>query len=148
MAKSEHFIKRLTNQRIMKHLLSIIFLLIPIMTFSQEYETPKSFRHLKKVVLNESRSIIAFFPQDYTSEVNKVKISEILDDFYKNEDEMTRPLAFVSINLSTKTEILIGYSEGASEDPEFMFYKQEEPGVRSLQSIFGTQIFISGTGNI
>lgn len=98
--------------------------------------------------VNESRSIFAFFPQDYNPEVNKVKISKILDDFYKNEDEMIMPLAFVSINLSTKTEILIGYSEGASEDPEFLFYQQEEVGFRSLKSIYGKQIFISGNGNI
>ena len=132
----------------MKYLLSIIFLSIPIITFSQAYETPASFSHLQKVVLNESQSIMAFFPQDYNAEVNKVKISEILDDFYKNEDEMIMPLAFVSINLALKTEILIGYSEGASEDPEFWFYQQEEAGFRPLISVNGKQIFISGNGNI
>ena len=132
----------------MKHLLSILFLLIPILTFSQEYKTPESFRHLKKVILNERHSIFAFFPQDYNSEANKVKISEILDDFYKNEDEMIMPLAFVSVNLASETEILIGYTEGASEDPEFWFYQQEETGFRPMISVYGKQIFISGNGNI
>lgn len=136
------------NLNNMKHLLSIILLLIPILTFSQGFETPESFRHLKKVIINEERSIFAFFPQNYDPEANKIKISKILDDFYKNEDEMIMPLAFVSIDLASKTEILIGYSEGASEDPEFWFYKKGETGFRSLKSIYGKQIFISGNGNI
>lgn len=119
----------------MKFKLLLLVVLITCVGYSQNYATPKSFAHLKKITVEENWDIYAFLAVNF-------------DASNSDENGDSEEIGFVEIAKDQESKILMKFSNGMSDDPNFVFYKKEFDKLKYLFSIDGQQIFIPGNGFI
>ena len=65
------------------------------------------------------------------------------------DDESSMPLAKLNLSSNQKESIIIAYSDGASDDPQFIFYKETQPKkYQYLFTIDAEQLIIPGNSFI
>lgn len=112
----------------MKKLL-LVFLLLPVINFAQNRDY---FTYLKE-----------FNYKVFAQPNSKIATNVHIEDEW-GEDAF--PVIFVKISPNQSKNILVCYSEGASDDPCYEFYTVNNGNYDFLFSVQGTQIFIPGNG--
>ena len=120
----------------------LIILLLPILVFSQNNQVPDSFKHLKKIRFQQRNFIDIFTSDEVDTNVSLISIDQ---GSFKYEP--LHPICLVKIN-PNEPKYLIGFCEGASDDPTFEIFKVVNNKYIHLDGVSGETIYIPGNGNI
>lgn len=126
----------------MKLRLLLSLLTISLQSLAQTIEVPQSFEALTPIVAKEWVAYI-FVGAEFDTNVSQYSFNQ---GSYENEP--VDPICFVTISPEQTEKILIGFSEGASDDPEFYFFSLNNGSFKQLFSLTGGSLYIPGNGNL
>ena len=146
---------KLNDEYTMKEITIIALLLMNgIILFGQNSYIPQSFKHLKKVELeNEFHTTTFENPKVFIDAESSIIINKPVDStsiFYSEFSNEIGLHEFVvtKIDKSRSDQYYILFDYGMSADPNFTIAKKEDDSYKVVASISGLTLYIPGNGNL
>ncbi len=127
----------------MKFKLIISVIAVSLTANSQPTVIPQSFENLNPVAADDKWNAHVFVGAEYDTSVSQYSITEGMFEY-----EYVKPVCFITVHANQADKILVGFSRGSSDDPEFHFFKFSNGSFKHLFGLGGTQVYIPGNGNI
>lgn len=123
----------------MNKLFVILGIIASIKCNAQDYKTPESFEHLKRIHLESYENVYAFLPQNYELEIPNE------DKFYE-ENPVETIIGIANVDKASNLNYMITFTNAPSDDDNFSFYSINKGEYQYRFSIGGKQLFVPGNG--
>jgi hypothetical protein len=127
----------------------LIFMQLSFSDFSYAQQLPQPFVGLEVLELKtEARTVKIFYDPKITTVINKEPDNPIKYNIQGISGIKIIRAIRTKISLNTQEYYIIDFDEGASDDPTFIFLKEENKKLKYISHTPGTSLVIPGDGNL